>query len=174
MSVANYPSNIITYLAGSAQNTLVPAVPLNSLVGTSLIILKRPVTFTEIVFNLPAGLYDMNANLTLNIDNAETAVQQIELQIVTLVAAGGAVLNLFASSTFNATRNPPNATFAAVDNVAYHLQCSHNNINVVAGQFYGIRCLINGNPIGGSLISDATFSVSKVGDPFPFPFVFVV
>ena len=172
MSVANFSFSGVTYLAGSAQSTLVPAVPLNTLVGTSLVVLKRAVTFTEIVFSLPAGLYDMNANLTLNIDNAETAVQQIELQIVTLVAAGGNVLNIFASNTFCATRNPPNATFAAVDDIAYHLQCSHNNINVVAGQNYGIRCLINGNPVGGSLISDATFAVTKTGDN-NLPLIFV-
>jgi hypothetical protein len=172
MSVQNFPSNVITYLAGAAINTLVPATPLNSPAGTSLVILKRG-DASEIVFILPAGLYDMHANLTLNIANIETAVQQIELQIVSL-NAGGVVQNLFASSTFNATRNPPNATFAAVANVAYHLQCEHSNINVVAGQIYGIRCLINGNPVGGSTISDATFAVSKVGNPYPFPFVFVV
>jgi len=172
MSVANFPSNVITYIAGAAAPTLVPPTPLNSPAGTSLVILKRG-DATEIVFILPAGLYDMNANLTLNIADIETAVQQIELQIVSLNAVGVVQL-LFASSTFNATRNPPNATFAAVANVDYHLQCSHNNINVVAGQRYGIRCLINGNPVGGSTISDATFAVSKVGDAFPFPFVFVV
>jgi len=163
MSVANFPFIGVTYLASAAINTAVPATAVNT-AGTSLVILKRADT-TEIVFSLPAGVYDMNANLTLNIANAETAVQQIELQIVTLTnAGGGAVQNIFASNVFNATRIPPAATFAAVVNVDYHLQCSHNNINVVAGQFYGIRCLINGNPIGGSTISDATFAVTKVGD----------
>jgi hypothetical protein len=172
MSVQNFSSNVITYLAGSVINTAVPATPLNSANGTSLAILRRA-DGSEIVFNLPAGLYDMYAGLTLNIANLETSVQQIELQIVTL-NAGGVVQNRFASNTFTATRNPPNATFAAVANVAYHLQCEHSNINVVAGQIYGIRCLINGNPVGGSTISNAEFAVSKVGNPNQFPFVFVV
>ena len=172
MSVANFPSQVLTYLAGSAIPTLVPAVPLNSINGTSLSILRRA-DGSEIVFNLPAGIYNLYADCTLNINNLETAVQQIELQIVTLNNLG-VVQNRFASNTFTATRNPPNATFAAVANVAYHLQCEHSSVNVVAGQNYGIRCLINGNTVGGSTINIATFAMTKVGDPFPFPFVFVV
>ena len=163
MSSANYPFRVINYLASAAVNTAVPATPANSAAGTSLVVLKRADT-SEIVFSLPAGVYDMNANLTLNLANNETAVQQIELQIVRLTnAGGGAVQFILASSVFCATRTYPNATFAAVANVAYHLQCAHSNIEVPAGQFYGIRCLINGNVIGGSEISDATFVASLVG-----------
>jgi hypothetical protein len=172
MSVANFPSKVLTYIGGSAINTIIPAVPLNSVNGTSLSILRRA-DGSEIVFNLPDGVYNLYADCTLNIANAETAVQQIELQIVTLNGAG-VVQNRFASNIFTATRNPPNATFAAVANVAYHLQCEHSSVNVVAGQNYGIRCVINGNPIGGSTISNTTFAMTKVGDLFPFPFVFVV
>ena len=162
MSSANYPFRIINYLASAAAVTNVPPTPANS-AGTSIIVLKRADT-SEIVFALPAGVYDMNANLTLNLANAETTCQQIELQIVRLTnAGGGAVQFSLASSVFCATRTSPAATFAAVANVAYHLQCAHSNIEVPAGQFYGIRCLINGNVIGGSEISDATFVASLVG-----------
>ena len=162
MSAANYPFSVINYLAGAAANTLVPATAANS-AGTSLVILKR-LDNSEIVLALPVGVYTMNANLTLNLANAETAVQQIELQIVRLTnAGGGAVQFILASSVFCATRTSPNATFAAVANVAYHLQCAHGNIEIPAGQFYGIRCLINGNVVGGSAISDATFVASLVG-----------
>ena len=162
MSSANYPFRVINYLASAAVNTAVPATPANSAAGTSLVVLKRADT-SEIVFSLPAGVYDMNANLTLNLANNETAVQQIELQIVRLTnAGGGAVQFILASSVFCATRTSPNATFAAVANVAYHLQCAHANIDVLAGGFWGIRCLINGNPVGGSTISDATFVATLV------------
>ena len=149
MSAANYPFSVINYLAGAAANTLVPATAANS-AGTSLVILKR-LDNSEIVLALPVGVYTMNANFTLNLANAETAVQQIELQVVQLTNAGGGVVqNIFASSVFAATRTSPAATFAAVSNVAYHLQCAHADIEVPAGCFYGIRCLINGNPEGGS------------------------
>ena len=77
MSSANYPFRVINYLASVAVNTAVPAAPANSGLGTSLIVLKRA-NNSEIVFALPAGVYDMNANLTLNLSNAETIVQQIE------------------------------------------------------------------------------------------------
>ena len=161
MSTANYPFRLVTYLSSAAVNTLVPATAANT-AGTSLVVLKRA-NLSEIVFALPEGVYTMNANLTLNLANAETAVQQIELQIVQLTNAGGGVVqNIFASSVFAATRTPPAATFAAVANVAYHLQCAHANIDVLAGRFYGIRCLINGNPEGGSTISDATFTATLV------------
>ena len=161
MSAANYPFSVINYLAGAAANTLVPATAANS-AGTSLVILKR-LDNSEIVLALPVGVYTMNANLTLNLANAETAVQQIELQIVRLTnAGGGAVQYILASSVFSATRTAPAATFAAVANVAYHLQCAHANIDVLAGGFWGIRCLINGNPVGGSTISDATFVATLV------------
>ena len=163
MSSANYPFRIINYLASSAAVTAVPATPLNSAVGTSLPVLKRA-DASEIVLALLAGVYDMNENLILKLANAETTCQQIELQIVRLTnAGGGAVQLIFASSVFCATRIAGAATFAAVDNVAYHLQCAHSNIEVPAGQFYGIRCLINGNVVGGSEISDATFVASLVG-----------
>ena len=162
MSSANYPFRVINFQSSAAVNTAVPATPLNS-AGTSLPILKRA-DASEIVLALPAGVYDLNANLTLNLANAETTCQQIELQIVRLTnAGGGAVQFSLASSPFTATRTAGAATFAAVDNVAYHLQCAHSNIEVPAGQFYGIRCLINGNVIGGSTISDATFVASLVG-----------
>ena len=163
MSSANYPFRVINYLASAAAVTAVPPTPANSGLGTSLIVLKRADT-SEIVFALPTGVYNMNANLTLNLANAETTCQQIELQIVRLTnAGGGAVQFILASSVFCATRTSPAATFAAVANVAYHLQCAHSNIEVPAGQFYGIRCLINGNVIGGSVISDATFVASLLG-----------
>jgi hypothetical protein len=116
----------------------------------------------------------MNANLTLNLANAETAVQQIELQIVRLTnAGGGAVQFIVASSVFCATRTAPAATFAAVVNVNYHLQCAHANLEVPAGQFWGIRCLINGNPVGNSTISDATYTSTLVGLDAP-TIIFVV
>ena len=162
MSTANYPFSVINYLASAAANTLVPATAANS-AGTSLVVLKR-VDTTEIVFALPAGVYTMNANLTLNLANLETAVQQIELQIARLTnAGGGAVQFIAASSVFAATRTAPAATFAAVANVNYHLQCAHANLEVPAGQFWGIRVLVNGNPIGGSTLSNATFAVTLVG-----------
>jgi hypothetical protein len=168
MSSANNPPTIINFLASSAQNTLVPATPLNSNPGTSLVILKRPVTFTEIVFSLPAGIYDFNANCQLNIANLETSCQQIELQIVRLTnAGGGAVQYLLASVPFTASRNFANATFATIVNVDYTLQCTHSNIDIPDGIFFGIRCLINGNPVGGSTISDATFVATKKGDIIP-------
>ena len=161
MSSANYPFRIINYLASAAAVTAVPPTPLNS-AGTSLPVLKRA-DASEIVLALPAGVYDLNANLILNLANAETTCQQIELQIVRLTnAGGGAVQFSLASSVFCATRIAGAATFAS-PNVAYHLQCAHSNIEVPAGQFYGIRCLINGNVIGGSTISDATFVASLVG-----------
>ena len=161
MSTANYPFSVINYISSAAVNTLVPATAANA-AGTSLVVLKRADN-SEIVFALPIGGYTMNANLTLNLANLETAVQQIELQIVRLTnAGGGAVQYILASSVFCATRTSPAATFAAVSNVAYHLQCAHANIDVLAGGFWGIRCLINGNPVGGSTISDATFVATLV------------
>ena len=162
MSVANFPFRLVTYLAGAAIPTLVPATAANA-AGTSLVVLKRA-DASEIVLALPAGVYTMNANLDLNLANAETAVQQIELQIARLTnAGGGAVQYIVASSVFCATRTAPAATFAAVANVTYHLQCAHANLEVPAGQFWGIRVLVNGNPVGGSTLSDATFAVTLVG-----------
>ena len=162
MSVANFPFRPLTYIAGAAAPTLVPATAADS-AGTSLVVLKRADT-TEIVFALPAGVYTMNAQVDLNLANAETAVQQIELQIARLTnAGGGPVQYIAASSVFAATRLEGAATFVAVANVDYHLQCAHANLEVPAGQFWGIRCLINGNPIGGSTISDATFAATLVG-----------
>ena len=162
MSVANFPFRPLTYLSSAAVNTAIPPTAANA-AGTSLVVLKRA-DASEIVFALPAGVYTMNANLDLNLANAETAVQQIELQIALLTnAGGGAVQYIAASSVFAATRTAPAATFAAVANVNYHLQCAHANLEVLAGQFWGIRCLINGNPVGGSTISDATFTATLVG-----------
>jgi hypothetical protein len=162
MSVANFPFRPITYLASAAADTAVPATAANA-AGTSLVVLKRA-DASEIVVALPAGVYTMNANLTLNLANNETAVQQIELQIARLTnLGGGAVQFIVASSVFCATRTAPAATFAAVVNVDYHLQCGHANLEVPAGQFWGIRCLINGNPVGNSTISDATFAATLVG-----------
>jgi hypothetical protein len=161
MSTANYPFSVINYLASAVPPTAANAA------GTSLPILKRADN-SEIVFALPAGVYTMNANLTLNLANNETAVQQIELQIALLTnAGGGAVQYIAASSVFCATRTSPAATFAAVANVDYHLQCAHANLEVPAGQFWGIRCLINGNPVGGSTISDATFMATLVAANLP-------
>ncbi len=81
MSSANYPFRVINYLASAAADTAVPATPANSGLGTSLVVLKR-VDASEIVFALPAGVYDMNANLTLKLANNETAVQPLQAYFV--------------------------------------------------------------------------------------------
>jgi hypothetical protein len=174
MSVANYPFHKIQYLSNYGPATAIPATPLNQAAETSLVVLKDAATgLVEIVYPLPAGIYSFSAKCTMRLANVESSAQQIDLQIVRLTnAGGGAVLDYVATCPFALNRlagtaaNPSVgiATFANVANVAYQCQCARADLRVPAGQFWGVRVGVNGNPIGGSTISNVNLQVVRTGE----------
>jgi hypothetical protein len=168
MSVANYPFHNVQYNAvGSGIVTLAPPTAVNTGVGTYLPILRR-LDGTEIVFSLPAGIYEMVAECTLHVADNETFAQQIDLQVVRVAGAGGLVQQILATQVFSLNRlgyaAAAVATFAAIVNVDFRLCCGRGSIEVVAGQFYTCRVLINGNPVGGSDFSQISFVANLTGD----------
>jgi hypothetical protein len=91
-------------------------------------------------------------------------------QIVRLNAqVGGAVVDYIATSTFALNRLGYDGaaavdTFDTIHNVDYHMQCARAAFRVPPNGFYGVRVGINGNPIGGSTISNVTFDAIKTGE----------
>ena len=170
MSVANFPFRQIHYQSSYNPATAVPATPVNQAAETSLPVLLTAGGLAEIVYPLPAGIYSFNAKCTMRVADAETFAQQIDLQIVRLNAqVGGVVVDYLATSTFALNRlgyagAAAVATFAAIHNVDYNMQCSRADFRVPAGTFYGVRVGINGNPVGGSTISAVSFEAIKTGE----------
>jgi hypothetical protein len=166
MSVQNFPFRKIEYASGYQPATAIPATPLNQGAETSVIVLKGAGGAGEIVYPLAAGIYSFSAKCTMRLADLETSAQQIDLQIVRLTdAGGGAVLDYVATSSFALNRlayagAAAIATFANVANVDYQCQCARTDVRVPAGQFWGVRVGVNGNPVGGSTISGLSFQAT--------------
>ena len=170
MSVANFPFRQVHYQASYAAITAVPATPVNQAVETSLVVLKDAGGVNEVVLALPSGMYTFNAKCIIHVADAETFAQQIDLQIVRLSAqVAGVVLDYVSTATFALNRlgyagAAGVATFVAIANVDYNTQCSRADVRIPAGQFYGVRVGVNGNPVGGSTINAVVFEVIKTAE----------
>ena len=180
MSVANFPFRKIEYASGYQPASAVPATPLNQAAETSMVVLKGAGGIGEIVYPLAAGIYSFSAKCTMRLADAETSCQQLDLQIVRLTdALGGAVLDYVATSSFALNRlayagAAAIATFANVDNVDYQCQCARTDVRVPAGQFWGVRVGVNGNPVGGSTISAVNFQATPTSTIDEFTVITVV
>jgi hypothetical protein len=166
MSVANFPPRIINFNAVSAIATNIPAVAVNQAAGTSLQILRRA-DASEIRFTLTGGVYNLSAEMTFTIADAETFAQQVELQIRRLNGAGNPVDDPLATALFALNRlgyagAAGVATFATIANVDYSMQCARGSVEVQDGQVFTIRALINGLPVGGSTINTCKFLASRL------------
>jgi hypothetical protein len=166
MSVANFPPRIINFNAVSAIATVLPATPLNGALGTSIQILKRA-DASEIRFTLTEGVYNFSAEMTFTIADAETSAQQLELQIRRLNAGGNPMDDPLATALFSLNRlaytgGAAVATFANISNVDYTMQCARGSLEILDGQIFGIRALINGLPVGGSQINSCKFLASRL------------
>ena len=170
MSIANFPYQEVRFFAagGNAARVFPGNKPLND-AGDALspaLILNGD--GSESTITLSAGVYSCSATTYVNIPDAQTACQKLELGVHALDALGAIIVDpIIKGPTYTAYAGAPLAAGQTLDMVAVqiHLTATDPFFVVAATTRYVLRINYNGMPINppSSAIFSA-FSFYKIQD----------